>query len=281
MALRRPLVPLLSAVLATLTASFSLFAQGGVRTPDWMAYVEGGTFRQGSPDDEKDRSFDEGPRREVRVSSFLLAKRELTFDEYDEYCSAAGRPRPADGGWGRWSRPVINVSWLEAVEYCNWRSRKDGLTPAYTLDGSKVTCDWGADGYRLPTEAEWEYAARGGKKSRGFQYIAWDDPEVVAWYNLNAGGRTHPVGGKAPNELGLYDMGGNVWEWCWDWYAGYPVGDVSDPRGPPAAALKVVRGGAWFNVVSNLRPAKRYFIDPSYKHDYLGLRLARSVPAKP
>jgi len=245
-----------------------------------MVYVEGGTFFQGSPDGEEGRSFDEGPRREVTLSPFLIAKREVTFDEYDEYCSATGCVKPNDKAWGRWSRPVINITWLEALEYCNWRSRKDGLSPAYILDNSKVACDWESDGYRLPTEAEWEYAARGGKKSRGFRYSGSDDPEASAWYALNSGNRSHPAGGKAANELGLFDMSGNVWEWCWDWYAGYPLGAARDPRGPGEAALKVVRGGAWFNVVSNLRPSKRYYVDPAYKFDYLGFRLARSVQVK-
>lgn len=255
-------------------------SQTVVRMPDWMAYVEGGTFLQGSPDSEEGRSFDEGPRREVTVSSFLIAKREVTFDEYDEYCSDSGKPRPDDKGWGRWSRPVIGITWLEAVEYCNWRSKKDGLQPVYILDGSRVVCDWEAVGYRLPTEAEWEYAARGGKSGRNLRYSGSDNPETVAWYNLNSGNRSHPAGGKAANELDLQDMSGNVWEWCWDWYAGYPTSRDRDPRGPDAAALKVVRGGAWFNVASSLRPAKRYFVDPAHKFDYLGFRLARSVPAK-
>ena len=280
MRLRRPPAPWYLAALAALLAPFWVAAQADIRVPDWMVLVEGGTFLQGSPESEAGRSFDEGPRREITVSSILLARREVTFDEYDEFCSATGRARPEDKGWGRWSRPAINVTWTDAVEYCNWRSRKDGLAPAYILDGGRVTCDWTAEGYRLPTEAEWEYAARGGRKTRGNPYSGGGDPETVAWYSLNSGNRSHPVGGKAPNELGLLDMSGNVWEWCWDWYAGYPAGRASDPRGPDGAALRVVRGGAWFNVVSNLRPARRWFVDPAYKFDYLGFRLARSLPSK-
>jgi formylglycine-generating enzyme required for sulfatase activity len=279
MRLRLPLAPAILAALAALFAAPAL-AQSDLRVPDWMAYVEGGTYLQGSPDSEAGRSFDEGPRREVTLSAFLLAKREVTFDEYDEYCAASGKPRPDDKAWGRWSRPVIDVTWRDAVEYCNWRSKKDGLAPAYTLGGDAVTCDWAAEGYRLPTEAEWEYAARGGKKVRGLPYPGGADPEGLAWFSLNAGNRTHPAGGKAANELGLFDMAGNVWEWCWDWYAGYPVGKAADPRGPEGAALRVVRGGAYFNVASNLRPAKRWFVDPAHRFDYLGFRLARSLPPK-
>ncbi len=280
MSLRRPPVSALLAALAALLALPPLAAQTDVRVPDWMVFVEGGTYTQGSPDAEPGRSFDEGPRREVSVSAFLLAKREVTFDEYDEYCSATGKPRPDDKGWGRWSRPVINLTWRDAVEYCNWRSKKDGMKPAYLVAGNTVTCDWAVDGYRLPTEAEWEYAARGGKKARGLPYSGGGDPELVAWYNLNSGNRTHPGGGKDPNELGLHDMSGNVWEWCWDWYAGYPPGRTGDPRGPDDAALRVVRGGSYFNVASNLRPAKRWFVDPAHKFDYLGFRLARSLPRR-
>ena len=275
-----PFAPVHVTVLAILLAAAQSWAQTDVRVPDWMVYVEGGTFLQGSPEGEPGRSFDEGPRREVTLSPFLLAKREVTFDEYDEYCSASGKPRPEDKGWGRWSRPAIHVTWRDAVEYCNWRSRKEGLAPAYTLSAGEATCDWTADGYRLPTEAEWEYAARGGKKARGLPYPGGSDPEVLAWFSLNSGNRTHPAGGKTANELGLFDMAGNVWEWCWDWYAGYPAGKVSDPRGPDGAALKVARGGGYFNVVSNLRPAKRWFVDPAHKFDYLGFRLARSLPRR-
>lgn len=274
-----PFAPVHVAALAILLAAAQSWSQTDVRVPDWMVYVEGGTFLQGSPESEPGRSFDEGPRREVTLSSFLLAKREVTFDEYDEYCSSSGKPRPDDKGWGRWSRPAIHVTWRDAVEYCNWRSKKEGLAPVYTIAGDVVTCDWTADGYRLPTEAEWEFAARGGKKARGFPYPGGSDPEVLAWFSLNSGNRTHPAGGKTANELGLFDMAGNVWEWCWDWYAGYPSGRVSDPRGPDGAALKVARGGGYFNVVSNLRPAKRWFVDPAHKFDYLGFRLARSLPS--
>ncbi|HSV56824.1 MAG TPA: SUMF1/EgtB/PvdO family nonheme iron enzyme [Magnetospirillaceae bacterium] len=275
-----PLVLSLSAALTFFLAPSPLTAQTPVRAPEGMVLVEGGTFLQGSPDIEDGRSFDEGPRREVAVSSFFLARRELTFDEYDEFSSAVGRPRLPDEGWGRWTRPVINVTWRDAVEYSNWRSRKEGLTPAYTLDGNRVTWNLDADGYRLPTEAEWEFAARGGRRSGGFRFSGGNDLSVVAWHSLNSNIRTQPVGGRAPNELGLHDMSGNVWEWCWDWYAGYTAGRQTDPRGPEEAALRVVRGGAYSSMAPDLRPARRWFADPAHRFDRVGFRLARSIPAR-
>ena len=127
--------------------------------------------------------------------------------------------------------PVICVSWYDAVDYCNWLSRKDGLLPAYSRGGNSIQCNFSANGYRLPTEAEWEYAATGGSSSRGYTYSGSNTIGNVAWYSGNSGLKPHPVGGKQANELGLYDMSGNVWEWCWDWYGDYPSRSQTDPTG--------------------------------------------------
>jgi len=270
----RSSLALVLAILAFPILPQALAAQSVYRQTEWMVYVEGDMFRQGASDGST------GPQRDVILNSFLIAKREVTFDEYDEFCLALGRERPDDHGWGRWSRPVINVTWRDAVEYCNWRSKKDGLTPAYMLDGPDVICDWGADGYRLPTEAEWEFAARGGKTSHGFPYPGGSDPASIGWCAGASSGQTHPVGEKIPNELGLYDMGGNVCEWCWDWYEDYPAGLARNPRGPFHAELKVMRGGSWFTSVSSMRPDKRFSADPEGRFNIVGFRLARSVPVK-
>lgn len=129
--------------------------------PANFVLVPGGSFTMGSPVGEKDRNKGE-VQHQVSLSSFAISKYDVTFDEYDAYCQATGASKPGDEGWGRGSRPVINVNWYDAVAYCNWRSKQERETPAYTISGTNVSCDFSAKGYRLPTEAEWEYAAKGG-----------------------------------------------------------------------------------------------------------------------
>jgi formylglycine-generating enzyme required for sulfatase activity len=179
---------------------------------------------------------DEQPVHPVRLTrAFYVGKYEVTFAEYDQFCTeTVGVKRPPDNGQGRGTRPVMGVTWPDAVAYCNWLSAKAGLTPCYSGKGRLIQCDFAANGYRLPTEAEWEYAARGGQLSRGYLYAGGNNPDDVAWYNVNAGGQAHPVGQKQPNELGLYDMSGNAWEWCWDLYEAnyYATSPASDPTGP-------------------------------------------------
>jgi formylglycine-generating enzyme required for sulfatase activity len=174
--------------------------------------------------------------------------------------------------------PVENVSWYEAVAYCNALSLKEGLTPAYRGSGESMVCDFSANGYRLPTEAEWEYAAREGTRAYGgYEYAGGDNIEELGWYHGNSGGRTHPVGTKAPNGLGLYDMSGNVWEWCWDWYSGsYERRDQTDPRGPPAGTDRVDRGGSALYDAEFLRSANRDGYIPTYRYWFLGFRVCRS-----
>ena len=153
---------------------------------------------------------------------------------------------------------VIYVSWYGARAYCTWLSKKIGKE------------------VRLPTEAEWEYAARGGKKSRGYTYSGSDSIGEVAWYADNSNDRVQKVGGKSPNELGLYDMSGNLWEWCSDWYDGnyYSLSPSSNPKGPSSGDLKVLRGGSWYSGASGCRVADRYFDFPDGRADYLGFRVA-------
>ncbi len=238
--------------------------------------VPGGTFTMGSPPTEPGRYADE-EQHQVTLSPFAISVYDLTFDEYDEYCAATKARRPDDEGWGRGSSPVINVSWFDAVSYCNWRSKKEGKTPAYKISGKDVACNWGANGYRLPTEAEWEYAAKGGPeasaRATNAMFAGSADPGEVAWYSDNSGNRTHPVGEKAPNGLGLYDMAGNVWQWCWDWHGNYTSATQADPRGPSHGMNRIYRGGSWILSPESLRSAMRGNNGPDFWNNRSGFRI--------
>jgi formylglycine-generating enzyme required for sulfatase activity len=220
----------------------------------WI-YVEGGTFSMGG-----NGQYDGKPIHTVTVSSFYIGATEVTFDQYDAFCEVTGREKPNDNGWGRGKRPVINVSWHDAIAFCKWASE---------MTRSEV---------RLPTEAEWEYAARGGKKSRSYEYSGSSDVGNVAWYDGNSGSRPHDVATKQPNELGIYDMGGNVWEWCADWYSKeyYNQSPSSNPKGPESGTYRVLRGGSWINGGYSCRVAYRSSNTPGYRYYYFGFRCART-----
>jgi formylglycine-generating enzyme required for sulfatase activity len=187
----------------------------------------------------------------------------------------------------RWARdaeddllPANEVSWLDAIAFCNALSERQGLTACYQMDNNTVTWNHRADGYRLPTEAEWEYAVRAGTETRWF---CGEEPTALAryaWFDESVSGRVHPVGGKAPNPWGLYDMVGNVWEWCWDWYGDYAVAGVSDPTGPDHGTSRVQRGGAFGYGARRLRSAYRYSYEPEDRHDAIGFRVVRR-PRRP
>ncbi len=231
--------------------------------------VEGGRFQMGSTAG----ASDEEPVHQVRVSSFYMSRYEVTQWEWKAVMGS--NPSHFKGD----DRPVEGVSWYDAVKYCNRRSEKEGLKPVYRTNGSNVSADWSANGYRLPTEAEWEYAARGGNSSNGYKYAGGHSPGKVAWYWDNSGRKTRPVGRKAPNELGLYDMSGNVWEWCWDWKGSYESsGSQSDPRGPASGSNRVDRGGSWDDSARYLRLAYRFNIGPGISFSRLGFRLVRRKP---
>ena len=247
-----------------------------------MVFVKGGTFQMGSNDSEA--WIDEQPIHSVTVRDFYISKYEVTVAEFEKFINETGYQTDAEkSGWSwiwtgsEWNKengvtwrcdvsgnirprsdynhPVIHVSWNDAVAYCEWLSQKTGKT------------------YRLPTEAEWEYAARGGSKSRGYKYSGSNNIDAVAWYRDNSGDHTHPVGTKSPNELGIYDMSGNVWEWCSDWYKGYPGSSgVSDLTGSD----RVLRGGSWISDASNCRVAYRNRNAPDYRHNSFGFRLVRA-----
>jgi formylglycine-generating enzyme len=174
----------------------------------------------------------------------------------------------------RADRPVEKVSWFDAVRFCNRLSEREGLRPAYRINGEDVSSDWGADGYRLPTEAEWEFAARAGTD---LKYAGSDNLDEVGWYDENSDDETHPVGAKKANAWNLHDMSGNVWEWCWDWTGDYSSGTATDPRCPSSGSIRVCRGGSWFYDAGNARVAYRFGRFPGFRRDYNGFRLSRSA----
>ncbi len=251
--------------LLLFVVAVALCAQSGenTRPPVNFVLVEGGTFQMGSNngyDDEK-------PAHQVTVKSFYMSKYEVTQKEWVE---VMGSNRYYKGD----NRPVESVSWNEAVEYCNRRSQKEGLTQAYRNSGGVIVCDFNANGYRLPTEAEWEYAAKGGNKDlMTYEYSGSNSAETVAWYKDNSGGSTHDVGMKAPNSLGIYDMSGNVWEWCWDWYGSYGSGAQTDPVGASSGSYRVARGGSWYYSAQFVRSTFRNYLAPSFRYVNLGIRL--------
>jgi sulfatase modifying factor 1 len=251
-----------------------------VTSPE-MVLVETGTFQMGSDSGHAS----EQPVHTVRITqSYYIAKYAVTFEEYDRFCEDTNRGKPDDVGRGRGTFPVIHVDWYDAVAYCNWLSEKDGLTPCYSGKGKLTQCDFSASGYRLPTEAEWEYAARGGHVSEGYIYAGSNDPDEVAWYGPNSGDQMHPVGQKKPNELGLCDMSGNLFEWCWDWYGEdcYASSPGEDPTGPPPPPAmtprgpeKVRRSGSWREEADAVRTTFRSYDYVSYAGDN-GFRVART-----
>jgi formylglycine-generating enzyme required for sulfatase activity len=233
-----------------------------------LIFIDGGTFQMGSTSGEAD----ERPVHSVTASSFYLGKYEVTQKQWIAVMSS--NPSNFKGD----NLPVEQVSWYDAVDFCNRLSAKEGLQPCYTISGTTVSCDFSRNGYRLPTEAEWEYAARGGRSSRGYTYAGGSDAGAVGWYSGNSGSTTHAVGGKQANELGLYDMSGNVWEWCWDWYGSYGSGAQTDPRGPSSGQYRLLRGGSWSSSLDAiLRASSRLWAGPGSRFlNFSGFRVARS-----
>ncbi len=257
---------------------------------DELIYVEGGRFVMG--DTWGDGYSDEKPTHRVELTyDFYVGKYPVTFEEYDRYCKETGAEKPYDWDRGRGRRPVVSVSWFDAIEYCNWLSEKEGLPIAYYGDGSlldenrrKTEDITRVKGYRLLTEAEWEYAARGGKKSMGYKYSGSNSPDSVAWYDSNSGDKTHEVGKKKRNELGLYDMSGNVWEWCSDWWGSYSSSAQTNPYNNKAGSNRVYRGGSCYHDATYVRVAFRDYETPtdagSSRADAgstLGFRICRTV----
>ena len=249
---------------------------------DEFILIESGSFKMG--DTLGDGYPFEKPAHVVILTyDFYMGKYPVTFLEYERYCKATGVSGPENEGWGRRRRPVINVSWNDAIKYCNWLSDNEKLPKAYDSNGNlldkdgKITTDPSkVIGYRLPTEAEWEYAARGGKNSKGYKYSGSNSPDSVAWYESNSGNKTHEVGQKKGNELGLYDMNGNVWEWCSDMFGSYSNSLQTNPF-KKSGSQRVKRGGSWNNDVFNMRLAGRSSGSPNYANNDLGFRICRKL----
>ncbi|MFO7882631.1 MAG: SUMF1/EgtB/PvdO family nonheme iron enzyme [Kosmotogaceae bacterium] len=257
-----------------------------------MVLVEAGTFTMG--DTWEDEYYeDETPTHDVTLTyDFLIGKYQVTFDEFDAFCEDVDKTKPFDW-WGRNQRPVNDVSWWDAIEYCNWLSEKDNLPVAYRLQdeddegemldasGNVTTDPSQVVGYRLPTEAEWEYAARGGKNDDQYKYSGSNDPDEVAWYRENAYNEdveaisTWPVGLLLPNALGIYDMSGNVEEWCSDFYSTYSAEAKTNPF-VNSGSERVIRGGSYFNIAKLLRIASRGDRDPTQKRQVIGFRIAKT-----
>jgi formylglycine-generating enzyme required for sulfatase activity len=236
-----------------------------------LKLIPAGEFLMGSAE-----SDDEKPRHKVTISRPLyLGVYPVTQGEYIQ----AMKTNPS-GFSGHETHPVENVSWFDAVAFCNTLSRKGGLPPFYVIhDQSVEVPDWNGPGYRLPTEAEWEYACQAGATTR---YSFGDGEKALdeyAWYSAESNRQTHPVGQKKPNAFGIHDMHGNIWEWCWDWYDPdfYKKSPAADPRGPEQATARVYRGGCWDYIPQLARSADRAWITPVYWSSNLGFRVVRSV----
>jgi formylglycine-generating enzyme required for sulfatase activity len=218
-------------------------------------WIPPGSFLMGGVPGDGESDRDEQPRHQVTITTgFWMGRTPVTVAAYRRFCESVGREKPKapefDPAWRNADHPVVNVSWAEAREYCRWA------------------------GGRLPTEAEWEYAARGGQE--GLVY-PWGNTITgnEARYGSQAG--TAPVASYPPNGFGLFDTAGNVWEWCQDWHGEYPQGKVTDPNGPKSGTLRVLRGGSWDSTAKNLRAAVRLGGEPGLRNDLLGFRCVRDA----
>jgi len=238
-----------------------------------------GVYEAGSPIALPGRRDDEVLHGVAIGAGVLMGREEVTRGLFAEVMGLAAPPEEER------ALPMTGVRWLDAVTFCNLLSDAEALSQVYAVSAEGVAWNKRADGYRLPTEAEWEYAARAGGDLR---WAGTDEPgSLCAFANITPGGGCDdgvdgpaPVRSYAPNAWGFHDLSGNVAEWTWDWYGPY-AGEVEDPRGPTDGALKVVRGGSWWLSAEHARASRRYWAPPDQSDDNLGFRVARGEPDAP
>jgi len=275
-------------ILFSLVMIFFLACGNEKSIPIEMISIPAGTFIMGSPDTEQDRSTNE-IQHSVTLSGFFMSKYEITQAQWIAIMGGKERPKTNYGKGTNF--PIYNVSWYDALVFCNKLSMKEGLSPAYSIGGSTDPAEWGtipadrdskwdeveiidgSNGYRLPTEAQWEYACR-AKMTTAYN-IGDTINDYAGWYSSNSGGKTHRVGLKPVNMLGLYDMHGNVYEWCWDWYGDYSDEEQVDPLGASSGTERVYRGGGWCSSDHVLRSAFRLKFEPNKRGHNNGIRLVR------
>lgn len=248
-----------------------------------MILVSGGSFQMGLTKRSK-------ATHTVTLDSFYIGKHEVTQKEWLKVMSSNPSLHSDDI-----SCPVENITWYDVLVFCNRLSLEENLEPCYTINGSQnpdswgnipegqdsvwdsASCNWSAKGYRMATEAEWEFVARGGRHSAGYKYSGSDSIDIVAWYIPNSNAKTHPAEMKSSNELGLYDLSGNVWEWCWDWYGHYSTTPQTNPHGVSTGYNRVLRGGSFANNSYHCEVGVRDNHTPNYKSSHLGIRLVRRL----
>jgi formylglycine-generating enzyme required for sulfatase activity len=271
-------------LLTVVVLATSAFVQDSEDWPE-MVKVEGGSFLMGADKRDMQAEKDEKPQNKVSVDAFYMSKFEVTVWEWKQYVKSKKMQMPPKQVWG-WNDafPITNITWEDAIGFCNWLSKKHGYIPAYTRRGPILSCNFDSDGYRLPTEAEWEFAARGGVKTKNYKYVGGNEPDRTAWFTTNSEGRPHVYGTRYANELGIHDLNGNVWEWCWDKYDVAYFADIKNgratsdnPTGALAGEKRIVKGGSWDSKLNFLRPTNKVATLPGNTFEFYGFRLVRTV----